>query len=54
MGIFEADRLSPEEIQVMKADLIEPLSSNGGYILGSAGGLSANTPPEAVRALYSK
>jgi hypothetical protein len=53
MGIFEADRLKPEEIASMKSKLLQPLSEGGGYILGSAGGLSGHTPLESFRALYS-
>ena len=52
MWVFEVDRLTPEEIGTMKKELIEPLSKNGGYILGSAGGLSINTPLDAFRAMY--
>ncbi len=52
MGIFEVDRLIPKEIETMKKELIAPLSKNGGYILGSAGGLSVYTPLDSFRALY--
>ena len=52
MGIFEADRLKPEEIAALKRELLPPLSEGGGYILGSAGGLSVHTPIDSFRALY--
>jgi len=52
MGIFEVDRLKPHEIEEMKREILGPLSEAGGYILGSAGGLSIQTPLDSFRALY--
>lgn len=53
MGICEVDCLKPRQIEAMKEKIILPLAAGGGYILGSAEGLSANTPLDSFRALYS-
>jgi uroporphyrinogen decarboxylase len=53
MGIFEVDRLRPQDIDAMKEEILGPLTDVGGYILGSSEGLSINTPIESFRALYS-
>lgn len=53
MGIFEVDRLQPRQIEAMKEKIIHTLTDGGGYILGSAEGLSMNTPLDSFRALYS-
>ena len=53
MGICEVDRLKPRQIEAMKEEIIRPLAAGGGYILGSAEGLSVNTPIDSFRALYS-
>ena len=52
MGIFEVDHINPQEIKNMKEKVLPVLSSQGGYIFGSAEGLSRNTPFESFRALY--
>lgn len=52
MGVFELDRLKPKEVESLRAKLLEALSAGGGYILGSAGGISVHTPLDAFRALY--
>ena len=53
MGIFEPDLLGPQEIEAMKKEILTPLAEGGGYIIGSAGGLSLNTSLDSFRALYS-
>ncbi len=53
MGVFEVDRLQPIQIEAMKEELLTPLAAGGGYIFGSAEGISMNTPLESFRALYS-
>jgi uroporphyrinogen decarboxylase len=53
MGIFELDSLKPDEIEAMKEEILPSLAAEGGYILGSAEGLSMNTPLDSFRALYS-
>lgn len=53
MGIFEVDRLQPRQLEAMKEKIIHTLADGGGYILGSAEGLSMNTPLDSFRALYS-
>lgn len=53
MGIFEVDRLRPIQLEAMKEEIIRTLAAGGGYILGSAEGLSVNTPLDSFRALYS-
>ena len=53
MGIFEVDRLQPRQLEAMKEKTIHTLADGGGYILGSAEGLSMNTPIDSFRALYS-
>jgi len=53
MGIFEPDLLGPQEIEAMKKEILTPLAEGGGYIIGSAGGLSLNTSFDSFRALYS-
>ena len=53
MGILEVDRLQPRQLEAMKEEIIRPLADGGGYILGSAEGLSMNTPLDSFRALYS-
>lgn len=53
MGVFELDRFQPHEIEAMKEELLQPLASEGGYILGSAEGLSRNTPLDSFKTLYS-
>jgi uroporphyrinogen decarboxylase len=53
MGIFEVDRLSPQDIDAMKEEILGPLAEGGGYIFGSSEGLSMNTPIDSFRALYS-
>lgn len=52
MGVVEVDRLNPVEIQGIKKQVIPSLVDGRGYILGSAEGLSANTPVDSFRALY--
>ena len=52
MGAFELDRFKPWEVASLKAKLLEASFGTGGYILGSAGGLSVHTPLDAFRALY--
>jgi hypothetical protein len=52
MGIFEVDSMKPPEIEEMKEKILPTLTAEGGYILGSAEGLSKNTPLDAFRALY--
>lgn len=52
MGIIEVDLLEPEKIKTLKNDLLLAISDEGGYIMGSAEGLSVNTPLESFRALY--
>jgi uroporphyrinogen decarboxylase len=54
MGIFDLDSMSPGEIQAVKQELLPSLSAGGGYILGSAAGLSENTPLDSFGALYSE
>lgn len=53
MGIFEVDRLEPQDIDAMKEEILGPLTAGGGYIFGSSEGLSINTPIDSFRALYS-
>jgi uroporphyrinogen decarboxylase len=53
MGIFEVDRLRPQDIDAMKEEILGPLIDGGGYIFGSSEGLSINTPIDSFRALYS-
>jgi uroporphyrinogen decarboxylase len=53
MGIFEVDRLRPQDIDAMKEEILEALADEGGYIFGSSEGLSINTPIDSFRALYS-
>ena len=53
MGICEVDRLNPHEIKAIRERIVPQLAAGGGYILGSAEGLSMNTPVDSVRALYS-
>ena len=53
MGIFEVDSLKPGQLEAMKEEILEPLAAGGGYILGSAEGLSVNTPLDSFKALYS-
>ena len=53
MGIFEVDRLRPQDIGAVKEEILGPLTVGGGYILGSSEGLSMNTPIDSFRALYS-
>ncbi len=53
MGIFEVDRLEPQDIDGMKEEILGPLTDSGGYIFGSSEGLSMNTPIDSFRALYS-
>jgi len=53
MGIFEVDRLQPRQLEAMKEKIIHTLADGGGYILGSAEGLSMNTPLDSFTALYS-
>jgi uroporphyrinogen decarboxylase len=53
MGIFEVDRLGPQDIDAMKEEILGPLTDGGGYILGSSEGLSIYTPIDSFRALYS-
>jgi uroporphyrinogen decarboxylase len=53
MGIFEVDRLMPQDIDAMKEEILGPLTDGGGYIFGSSEGLSMNTPIDSFRALYS-
>jgi uroporphyrinogen decarboxylase len=52
MGIFEVDHLNPLQIENMKEKILPLLTAEGGYILGSSGGLSMNTPIDSFRALY--
>jgi uroporphyrinogen decarboxylase len=54
MGIFELDSMRPREIRGMKEEILPSLAAGGGYILGSAAGLSENTPLDSFRALYSE
>jgi uroporphyrinogen decarboxylase len=53
MGIFEVDRLLPRQLEAMKEEILPALAAGGGYILGSAEGLSMNTPLGSFRALHS-
>jgi uroporphyrinogen decarboxylase len=53
MGVFEVDTLSPDQLKRTKADVLPALAAEGGYILGSAEGLSANTPLDSAWALYA-
>jgi len=53
MGIFDLDGMEPEAVKALKENIIHPLAADGGYILGSAAGLSPNTPIESFRALYN-
>jgi uroporphyrinogen decarboxylase len=53
MGVFEVDRLQPIQIEAMKEELLKPLAAGGGYIFGSAEGISMNTPLDSFKALYS-
>jgi uroporphyrinogen decarboxylase len=53
MGVFEVDRLGPQDIDAMKEEILGPLTEGGGYILGSSEGLSIYTPIDSFRALYS-
>jgi len=53
MGIFEVDRLQPRQLEAMKEKIVHTLADGGGYILGSAEGLSMNTPLDSFGALYS-
>ena len=52
MGVFELDRFRPHEIEAMKEELLQALAAEGGYILGSAEGLSKNTPLDSFKTLY--
>jgi uroporphyrinogen decarboxylase len=52
MGAFDLDGLQWQQIKAMKEEIMKPLAQEGGYILGSAAGLSSNTPIEGFRALY--
>jgi uroporphyrinogen decarboxylase len=54
MGIFELDGMQPPEIKAMKEEILPSLAAGGGYILGSAAGLSVHTPLDSFRALYSE
>ena len=45
--------ISEGKIQTMKEEILPSLTAEGGYILGSAAGLSFNTPLASFRALYS-
>jgi uroporphyrinogen decarboxylase len=53
MGIFDLDGQKPEAIRALKKEILGPMSMDGGYILGSAAGLSVYTPLESFKALYS-
>lgn len=54
MGIFELDSMQPRDIKAMKEEILPSLAAGRGYILGSAAGLSENTPLDSFRALYSE
>jgi hypothetical protein len=54
MGIFELDSMQPRDIKAMKEEILPSFAAGGGYILGSAAGLSENTPLDSFRALYSE
>jgi hypothetical protein len=53
MGIFEVDHLEPLELERFKKTILPLFTAEGGYILGSAAGLSLNTPLDSLRALYA-
>jgi hypothetical protein len=53
MGICDLDGMEPEAVTALKEHVIPPLAAEGGYILGSAAGLSSHTPIESFRALYT-
>ncbi|MFH1349989.1 MAG: uroporphyrinogen decarboxylase family protein [Pseudomonadota bacterium] len=52
MGMVDVDGLKPLEIKNMRSEVLGHLAEGGGYILGSSGGLSMNTPLDSFRALY--
>jgi len=52
MGGIDLDYLKPEKLAVQKAEFLHQVGSGGGYILGSAAGLSSVTPLDSFRALY--
>jgi uroporphyrinogen decarboxylase len=52
MGIIEVDLLEPSKVEALKRDILSQIAKEGGYILGSTGGLSENTPLASFRALY--
>jgi uroporphyrinogen decarboxylase len=52
MGIFDLDGMKPEAVKALKENILGVFRDDGGYILGSAAGLSSNTPIETYRALY--
>jgi uroporphyrinogen decarboxylase len=54
MGCFEIDSLNPSQIETLKKRILGWILDQGGYILGSSGGLSLNTPIDSFRALYRK
>lgn len=54
MGFFEIDSLNPSQIETLKKRILGWIIDQGGYILGSSGGLSLNTPIDSFRALYHK
>jgi len=53
MGIIEVDLLEPIELDVLKDEILHEIAVEGGYIMGSAEGLSANTPLDSFKTLYS-
>ena len=54
MGFFEIDSLNPSQIEALKKEILGLFMDQGGYILGSSGGLSLNTPIECFEALYQE
>jgi uroporphyrinogen decarboxylase len=54
MGIFEADRVEPQELDRCRKEILPLFVTEGGYILGSAAGLSMNTPLDSLGALYAR
>ena len=52
MGAFDIEGCEPQEIEDLKKETLPSLSVSGGYILGSASGLSQQTPLDSFRALY--
>jgi len=52
MGAFDIEGCEPREIEDLKKETLPSLCVSGGYILGSASGLSQQTPLDSFGALY--